>query len=96
MPFIQVSHRTEDNADSHSRICLRCEEKFMKKRQITAVVIGAGQRGGDVYAAYALAHPKELKIVGVAEPLADRRNELAKKHGIMPEACLSLDRKSVV
>ena len=59
----------------------------MKKRQITAVVIGAGQRGGDVYAAYALAHPKELKIVGVAEPLADRRNELAKKHGIMPESC---------
>ena len=40
---------------------------------ITAIVLGAGQRGANVYAAYALSFPNELKIVGVAEPRADRR-----------------------
>ena len=34
---------------------------------ITAVLIGAGLRGGWVYAAYAQSHPEDLKIVAVAE-----------------------------
>ena len=46
------------------------------------VLIGAGQRGADVYAAYALSFPNELKIVGVAEPADDRREALAARHGI--------------
>ena len=56
-------------------------------KQVTAVVIGAGQRGADVYAAYALHFPNELKIVGVAEPLEDRRAEFAALHGIPEERC---------
>ena len=35
-------------------------------KPITAIVLGAGQRGANVYAAYALNFPNELKIVGVA------------------------------
>ena len=51
-------------------------------KPITAIVLGAGQRGANVYAAYALSFPNELKIVGVAEPRADRRAAFAKEHGI--------------
>ena len=40
---------------------------------VTAVVIGAGNRGKDVYGQYALDYPRELKIVGVAEPNDIRR-----------------------
>lgn len=53
-------------------------------RQITAILLGAGQRG-EIYADYGLAFPNELKIVGVAEPRADRRALCAQKHHIAPE-----------
>jgi len=48
---------------------------------VTCVVIGAGGRGS-VYASYAEKFPKELKIVGVAEPIAHRRENMAKTHNI--------------
>ena len=54
---------------------------------ITAVLIGAGLRGGWVYAAYAQSHPEDLKIVAVAEPDEERRNLIAKLHGIPEERC---------
>lgn len=47
---------------------------------ITAIVIGAGDRGERAYAPYALKHPSELRIVGVAEPDAERRARFAKAH----------------
>ena len=52
---------------------------------ITAVLIGAGLRGGWVYAAYAQSHPEDLKIVAVAEPDEERRNLIAEVHGIPEE-----------
>ena len=57
-------------------------------RQITAVVLGAGSRG-EIYGSYALAYPEELKIVAVAEPKADRREQFARDHGIPQENCFS-------
>ncbi|WP_026244904.1 Gfo/Idh/MocA family protein [Alkalispirochaeta alkalica] len=54
-------------------------------RPVTAVVIGAGSRGRDAYASYALRHPAELQITGVAEPDEARRNNLVQDHGI-PES----------
>lgn len=54
-------------------------------RQVTAVLIGAGLRGGYVYSSYALEHPEEFKIVAVAEPDEQRRTEFAKRHGISEE-----------
>ena len=45
-------------------------------KQITAVVIGAGNRGC-TYAGYAKDHPEELKIVAIAEPRAERLHDLA-------------------
>ncbi len=50
-------------------------------RKITAITLGAGSRG-NVYGDYALKHPDELDIVGVAEPIPLRNDRYAKKHQI--------------
>jgi predicted dehydrogenase len=49
---------------------------------IKAILIGAGQRGMDAYAPYALQHPAEIKFVAVAEPDPERRARFAAKHNI--------------
>lgn len=49
---------------------------------ITAVVVGAGQRGKDAYGPYALSHPEDIQIVAVAEPVAERRLAMQRCHGI--------------
>lgn len=51
-------------------------------KQVTAVLIGAGLRGGYVYSEYALEHPEEFRVVAVAEPDETRRREFAQKHQI--------------
>lgn len=53
-------------------------------RPITAVVLGAGNRGC-AYSAYAKDHPDELRIVAVAEPRADRRALLAEELNVPEE-----------
>ena len=53
-------------------------------RPLTAIVIGAGNRG-NVYASYALRFPEELKIVGVAEPVPHKNERFAKAHQIPEE-----------
>ncbi|GMQ61354.1 Gfo/Idh/MocA family protein [Vallitalea maricola] len=49
---------------------------------ITAILIGAGQRGKDVLAAYALDHPEDLKFVAVAEPNDRKRKQFIEAHNI--------------
>lgn len=51
------------------------------EKPLTAVVLGAGNRG-NVYAGYSLLHPEELKMVGVAEPVPYKNETFAKKYGI--------------
>jgi len=51
---------------------------------VTCVVMGAGNRG-NAYAAYAEKYPGEMKIVGVAEPISHRRENMAKTHTIPEE-----------
>ncbi|MHA1967419.1 MAG: Gfo/Idh/MocA family protein [Candidatus Hodarchaeales archaeon] len=55
------------------------------QKMVAAVVIGAGNRGKDVYAKYALDHPNELEITAVAEPNPERRKKLAESHKIPSE-----------
>lgn len=55
----------------------------------TAVLIGAGDRGAQAYAPYALDYPHELKIVAVAEPNELKRNKVIKSHGINYEYAFS-------
>jgi predicted dehydrogenase len=50
-------------------------------RPLTAVVLGAGNRG-NVYAAYSKKFPDELKIVGVAEPIELRRKRFSEQYNI--------------
>lgn len=52
---------------------------------VTGVLIGAGQRGMTVYAAYGLKYPEEFRIVAVAEPNEERRREMQRLHGIPDE-----------
>ena len=52
---------------------------------LTAILIGAGNRGHDAYGPYALQHPDEIRFVAVAEPNDARRARFAVAHGIPPE-----------
>ena len=60
----------------------------MGEKLTTAVIVGAGHRGL-CYANYALKHPEEFKIVGVADPNEFRRNQAARIHDIPPENCFA-------
>jgi predicted dehydrogenase len=52
---------------------------------LEVVLIGAGSRGANAYAPYALEHPGEVRFVAVAEPDQIRRERFATAHGIPPE-----------
>lgn len=54
---------------------------------ITAVVIGAGDRGLDSYGPYALRNPDELKCVAVADPNKKRRDEFQRQHNLTDDQC---------
>lgn len=56
---------------------------------VTLAVAGAGNRGGDVYARYALDHPDQVRVVAVADPDPDRRRRLAAAHGIAEQDCFA-------
>jgi hypothetical protein len=64
----------------------RREERKKGQKQITYIVVGAGNRGS-IYATYASENPSVAKIVGVAEPRQYRLETFLKKHGstIPPE-----------
>ncbi|MBP1963047.1 Gfo/Idh/MocA family protein [Paenibacillus aceris] len=55
--------------------------------QLTAILIGAGARGAQSYAPYALDYPHELKFVAVAEASESRRNKFAEQHHISSDCC---------
>ncbi len=52
-----------------------------RQRQITVLIVGAGQRG-QIYALYAKDFPGEMKVVGVAEPVMHRRSMMQKLYKI--------------
>ncbi|REE81537.1 oxidoreductase family protein [Paenibacillus taihuensis] len=56
-------------------------------KQLTAILIGAGARGANSYAPFALDYPHELKFVAVAEPDQTRREQFALKHAIPEQQC---------
>ena len=53
-------------------------------KPITAITLGAGSRG-NVYGNYGIQFPKELNIVGVAEPITLRNERYTEKHNIPEE-----------
>jgi predicted dehydrogenase len=50
--------------------------------RMDAVLVGAGQRGRDVFGGYARTHPDRLRFVAVADPHEGRRNRFADEHAI--------------
>lgn len=56
-------------------------------KTIRTVLIGAGARGMNAYAPYALNHPHEVKFVAVAEPDSERRQKFAQLHNISDTQC---------
>lgn len=52
---------------------------------VKAIMIGAGIRGAQVYAPYALNHPEQLQFVAVAEPNYTRRTTFAQQHSLSSE-----------
>jgi len=57
------------------------------KETLTAILLGAGNRGMTVYGEYALKYPEKLKFVAVAEPIKFRREKFAQLHEIPPNKC---------
>lgn len=53
--------------------------------KIKVGLIGAGQRGKDVYGRYVLENPDKIQFVAVAEPNELKREEFSKMHNIEPE-----------
>ena len=53
---------------------------------LKVIVIGAGSRGC-IYTNIMAAYPDKFKVVGVAEPIDDRRNYIKEKHGVPEENC---------
>lgn len=49
---------------------------------ITAILLGAGNRGEHAYGHYALQHPEEIRFVGVADANPVRLESFSKKHQI--------------
>lgn len=62
------------------------ERHIKLKKPVTAILIGAGHRG-TIYAEYAIKHPGELKIVGVADKNPNRVNSIKVRHGIAEKCC---------
>ncbi|WP_130805966.1 Gfo/Idh/MocA family protein [Senegalia massiliensis] len=53
--------------------------------KIKVALIGAGQRGKDIYGEYAIKNPENIEFVAVAEPNKIKRNMFAERHGINEE-----------
>jgi predicted dehydrogenase len=56
------------------------EAYLLMNSPLKAILIGAGQRGADSYAPYALHHPDQIQFVAVAEPVPERRKRFAAQH----------------
>jgi len=54
-------------------------------KQVKAALIGAGLRGAQTYAQYAIDNPNELRFIAIAEPNIERRTAFAKTHKIPEE-----------
>lgn len=75
---------------------VKLDTSLMSEAQpIKAVIIGAGNRSL-IYASYALEHPDELQIVGVVEPIPERRQLTAERFGISPDNCFASVEELVV
>ena len=55
-------------------------------KQMSVLIIGVGNRG-KTYASYSKSFPNEMKIIGIAEPIHEKRNEFAKQFNLNDSHC---------
>ena len=58
-------------------------------KPLQAIIVGDGHRA-QTYANYALSHPEQLQIVGLADPTPLRRQQTAAQFNLRPEQCYEL------
>ncbi len=58
---------------------------FMHNKPFQALLIGAGNRGAEVYGEWIHSHPDQIKITAIAEPIESRRKAAAERHSVPPE-----------
>jgi predicted dehydrogenase len=58
-------------------------------KPVDLVLMGAGSRGADSYAPYALEYPAEARFVAVAEPNPIRRERFARQHNLPADRCFA-------
>ena len=51
---------------------------------VDTIIVGAGGRG-NAYGRFALEHPQEMRVVGLAEPDPVRRDRFVGQHDIAPD-----------
>ena len=56
---------------------------------VTAVLVGAGDRGANAYASYAINNPGTIKFVAVAEKNDEKRRAFQQVHGIPDDMAFS-------
>jgi predicted dehydrogenase len=54
-------------------------------KPVRMICLGAGSRGMDAYAPYALAFPEKLQFVAVADPVEEKRKAFAARYGVPDE-----------
>ncbi len=65
------------------------EPTHAQPQPLEAVLLGAGNRGRDVFGRFALLHPEELSFVAVADADQGKRDRFALEHGIPKERCFA-------
>jgi predicted dehydrogenase len=68
---------------------------FKEHEPITAVMLGCGDRGLNVYGAYAIDYPKRLKFVACADLNSIKRNRFAKVHKIPEGFAFESDKEAL-
>ncbi len=73
------NYRKELNAE------LKNQDDRKLAEPVKVIVVGAGNRGWGAYSSYGLQFPKEMQVVGVAEPVPYRRDRISKAFNIPEE-----------
>lgn len=53
-------------------------------KKVSFIILGAGSRG-NAYGGFSLSHPDRMEIVGVADPIEERRNDARDAYGVAGE-----------
>ena len=87
--FSQATTRFPDYQSLAGLKCVNLSSHLVEAMpRVRAVLVGLGHRTA-CYASYALQHPEEMEVVGLADPDSDRLAIFAEKYGIPNDKCFS-------